>query len=486
MVVGEAPVTRDELRTRTMEGMRPLSRGTLAVLVAIPLILGIVGGGTITYWLGNQTNTPPAGGSAAFELTAYTAGFRGVGGNIDGQTNPILVAKLGDTVTITVTDGEPVRHNFVVDAFGVQSADVAAQGAKVVVTFTVNKEGTFVYYCVYHVGTMAGSLVVGSGDASKIGPAKPVASGDEFIGREPTDLPPPITRNVAATVNIYLEAKEVVSYLEQWSPAGTVNATYTYWTFNGKVPGPFFRVRVGDTVNVFFKNNETSRMEHSVDFHAVTGPGGGMAATKSMPGEENNFSFMALVPGLFVYHCASPHIPTHISNGMYGLILVEPSGGLPAVDHEFYVMQGDIYTKWPVHSAGHQEFDPVRLEEENPTYVVFNGRYQALTGAHALTAVVNDTIRIFFGVGGPNLISSFHVIGEIFDDVYNLGDLTDPPMHGVQTVLVPPGGAVVVDLGLEVPGNYLLVDHSLVRTLDKGSVGILSVTGPSNPTIFNP
>ena len=201
---------------------------------------------------------------------------------------------------------------------------------------------------------------------------------------------------------------------------------------------------------------------------------------------------MALVPGLYVYHCASAHIPTHISMGMYGLILVQPAQNLPTLDangkpiKEFYVMQGEIYTRWPVHTEGHQEFDPVALQDENPTYVVFNGAYRALTGAHALTASVNDTVRIYFGVGGPNLISSFHVIGEIFDRVWNLGDLTDPPMQGVQTVLVAPGGAVVVEFGLQVPGNYLLVDHSLVRTLDKGALGILAVTGPSNPTIFNP
>lgn len=149
-------------------------------------------------------------------------------------------------------------------------------------------------------------------------------------------------------------------------------------------------------------------------------------------------------------------------------------------------MQGDIYTKWPAGTEGHQEFDATRMVDENPTYVVFNGRFAALTGAHTLNASVNETVRIFFGVGGPNLISSFHVIGEIFDSVYNLGDLTSPPLRGVQTVMVPPGGAVVVDFGLEVPGTYLLVDHSLIRTIDKGSVGILTVTGPPDPAIFNP
>ena len=460
-----------------MHDSRPIGRGTLAVLTVIALLVGIGGGGFAVSWLRNPANPAPTGGTASFELTAFITGFRGVGGSIDGLTNPVLEVELGDTVTITVTNGEAIMHNLVIDGFSVRSADMMTLSTKAVVTFTADKEGTFAYLCAYHVSTMAGDLQVGSGDASKPGPAKPVDV--PYIGREPTDLPPPITRSVAATVDIYLEAKEVVAEIEP----GT---TYTYWTFNGQVPGPMFRVRVGDTVNVHFKNNASSLMEHSVDFHAVTGPGGGMASTMAMPGEETGFSFMALVPGLFVYHCASAHIPTHIANGMYGLILVEPAGGLPAVSREFYVMEGDMYTEWPVHTAGHQVFDPVKLEDEKPTYVVFNGRYQSLTGVHTLNASVNDTVRIFFGVGGPNLISSFHVIGEIFDVVYNLGGLTDPPLHGIQTVLVPPGGAVVVDFGLEVPGNYLLVDHSIVRAIDKGSVGILNVTGPSNPTIFNP
>jgi nitrite reductase (NO-forming) len=461
-----------------MDGMRTLSRGTLAVLVSIPLLLGIVGGGAVTLWLGDQVSPPSGSGSdLSFELRALTTGFVGVGGLIDGVKNPRLETGVGDTVTITITNGENIMHNLVVEGYGVQSADVHTLNEVASLSFVADQEGTFRYYCAYHISTMIGDLVVGAGSEDGPSNAQPVDVDD--IARSPTDLPPPTMRSAPATVDIYLEAKEVVAEIE----AGT---TFTYWTFNGKVPGPFFRVRVGDTVIVHFRNNESNTMMHSVDFHAVTGPGGGMAATESMPGEETGFSFKALVPGLFVYHCASAHIPSHISMGMYGLILVEPEGGLPAVDHEFYVMQGDIYTKWPAGTKGHQEFDAARLLDENPTYVVFNGRFAALTGGHTLNATVNDTLRIYFGVGGPNLISSFHVIGEIFDYVYNLGDLMSAPLQGVQTVLVPPGGAVVVDFAVQVPGNYLLVDHSLVRTIDKGSVGILRVDGPSDPTIFNP
>ncbi len=482
--LGQPPVTRDDLRSRTMQGLRPIGRGTLAFFVALSLMVGVVGGGAISMWLANQPTTPEGAADVFVDLTAYITGFKGVGGDLAGKANPTLNVKMGDRVTITITNGENMIHNFVIDTFGVRSADFATMNQKVTVTFTADKEGTFAYFCAYHISTMRGDLVVGNSPTVQIRPEK-LPLDVAYIARDPTDVPPPIGRTSPATVDVWLEAVEVNAEIEP----GT---SFTYWTFNGTVPGPFFRVRVNDTVVVHFRNANTSTMEHSVDFHSVTGPGGGMAATAAMPGETTGFSFKALVPGLYVYHCASPHIPTHIAMGMYGMILVEPEQGLPAVDaqgkpiKEFYVMQGELYTKWPVHTAGNQLFDPVGLVAESPTYVVFNGRWQALTGNHSLTASVNDTVRIFFGVGGPNLISSFHVIGEIFDRVYNLGGLSGPPMLGIQTVLVPPGGSVVVEFGLEVPGTFLLVDHSIVRTVDKGALGTLVVTGPANPGIFNP
>lgn len=335
------------------------------------------------------------------------------------------------------------------------------------------------------VGAIAGFLLAGVAGPTpaaagvpqqKPGPPRPVDV--EYIAREPTDLPPPLDRDNPATVEVQLEAREVVAEIED----GT---TFVYWTFNGKVPGPFLRVRVGDTVIVHFKNHTTSTMFHSVDFHAVTGPGGGAVYTQTPPGEEKSFQFMALHPGIYVYHCASPNISQHISKGLYGLILVEPEGGLPPVDREFYVMQGDFYTVWPAGTKGHQEFAPEKVALEQPTYVLFNGRYRGLTGDHALRAQVGETIRIYFGVGGPNLTSSFHVIGEIFDRVYNLGSLVSPPLQSVQTVLVPPGGAIAVDIHLDVPGDFILVDHALVRTTDKGALAILKVEGPENPEIFS-
>ncbi|HET7714630.1 MAG TPA: copper-containing nitrite reductase [Bauldia sp.] len=292
----------------------------------------------------------------------------------------------------------------------------------------------------------------------------------------PTDLPATVAGRDTQTVRVELDTIERVADLAD----GT---TYRYWTFNGQVPGPFVRVRVGDTVEVTLRNHEDSWMQHNVDFHAVTGPGGGGVATVADPGTEKGFTFKALNPGLYVYHCAVPMAAQHISNGMYGLILVEPEGGLPPVDHEFYVMQGELYTEEAFGQKGELTESYDKLMNEQPEYYVFNGAANALAGDNALHAKVGETVRIYFGVGGPNKTSSFHVIGEIFDNAYQLASLTTPPLTSVQTITVPPGGAAAVDFKVEVPGTYMLVDHALSRAA-RGLVGQLVVEGDENPEVF--
>ena len=297
------------------------------------------------------------------------------------------------------------------------------------------------------------------------------------IVRDPTDLPPPIRARPPQVVRVDLETVELKGQLDD-------KITYNFWTFNGKVPGPFVRVRVGDTVEVRLKNDEASLMYHSVDFHAATGPGGGAEFTQTEPGQEKVVTFKALIPGLFVYHCATPSVPHHITNGMYGLILVEPEGGLPQVDREFYVMQGELYTAKRFGMPGHQEMDYEKLISERPEYFLFNGAVGALTKSHPLRARPGETVRIFFGVGGPNFTSSFHVIGEIFDHVYEGASLGAMPITGVQTVSVPPGGATVVDFKIDRPGRYVLVDHALSR-IERGLAGYLVVDGPSDDDLMH-
>lgn len=295
------------------------------------------------------------------------------------------------------------------------------------------------------------------------------------IARDPNDVPPPITRTEPAHVELELTAKEVIA---EMAPGVYVN----YWTYNGTVPGPMFRVREGDTVTLTLHNDPSSIHHHNIDLHAVTGPGGGATVSMVAPGESATFTFKALNPGLFVYHCATPNVANHMTHGMYGLILVEPEEGMPAVDREFYVMQGEYYATGGIGRKGLQLFDAQAMLDGNPTYVTFNGRVNGL--AEHLQASTGETVRIYFGNGGVNLVSSFHVIGEIFDRVYPEASLTSAPHTDVQTTLVPAGGATVTEFALDVPGAFVLVDHALAR-VDKGAWGKLFVAGEEDKAIFN-
>ena len=290
------------------------------------------------------------------------------------------------------------------------------------------------------------------------------------------NVPPPITRNHVTKVIVNLEVIE--KEMEMMD-----GVKYNFWTFGGQVPGKFIRVREGDLVEFHLKNDPSSKLPHNIDLHAVTGPGGGAVSTFTAPGHETQFSFTVLNPGLFIYHCATAPVGMHIANGMYGLILVEPKEGLPKVDKEFYVCQGDFYTKGSYGESGLQPFDMEKALEENPDYVVFNGKVGALSGDNSLKAKVGETVRLFVGNGGPGLTSSFHVIGEIFDNVYPEGGST--LNHNVQTTLIPPGGSAITEFKLEVPGNFILVDHAIFRAFNKGALGILKVDGPENKTIYS-
>ena len=291
---------------------------------------------------------------------------------------------------------------------------------------------------------------------------------------------PPITRKVPATVIVELETKEVTGQLKH--PLTGEGVEYQFWTFGGTVPGPFIRVREGDTVEFHVKNDASSIQTHSIDIHAVNGPGGGANASQTEPGMNTAFQWLALNPGIFVYHCATAHIPTHIANGMYGLILVEPAKGLPKVDREYYIMQGDFYPAGNMGDKGLKELSMEKAQMEHPEFVLFN----ALSAGGKLEAKAGETVRMYVGNGGPNLISSFHIIGEIFDAVYPEGSMGTQPTRNIQTTLIPAAGATIVEFKVDVPGNYILVDHSLFRAIDKGCVAILSVTGKDDPKIFKP
>lgn len=290
------------------------------------------------------------------------------------------------------------------------------------------------------------------------------------------NVPPPITRNYPAKVVINMETQEKIMRMAD-------GVDYMFWTFGGQVPGQFMRIREGDEVEFNLSNSPDSKMPHNIDLHAVTGQGGGAASSFTAPGHTSKFSFKALNPGLYVYHCATAPVGMHIGNGMYGLILVEPKAGLPKVDREYYVMQGDFYTKGKYGEAGLQPFDMEKAIKEQPDYVVFNGSVGALNGDKAITAKVGERVRLFVGNGGPNMVSSFHVIGEIFDKVYVEGGKLENT--NVQTTLVPAGGSAITEFKVDVPGTFIIVDHSIFRAFNKGALGMLKVTGPEDKVIYS-
>ena len=292
----------------------------------------------------------------------------------------------------------------------------------------------------------------------------------------PPNVPTPVGRRKAKKLIVKMEILEKEGEM-------TDGVKYMYWTFGGTVPGSFIRTRVGDEVEFHLQNHPDNKLPHNIDMHAVTGPGGGAESSFVAPGHEKTFSFKTLNPGLYVYHCATAPVGMHIANGMYGLILVEPEGGLPPVDKEYYIMQGDFYTKGANGERGLQPFDMQKAVDEKADYVVFNGKVGALTGDNALTAKVGETVRLFVGNGGPGLVSSFHVIGEIFDRVHvEGGDLIN---ENVQTTLIPAGGAAMMEFKVEVPGTFILVDHSIFRAFNKGALGMLKVEGEKNKTLYS-
>ena len=447
----------------------------LAIVLAVATALGFAPHAIAQHSGHPATNVAPVA-DVTFTLRTEIADgalvFVGEAGAIKGQVNPDLRVPEGKVVQITLVNGDGALHDIAVPEFQAQSDQLVGKGSATTIVFRATKSGTFEYIC-----TLPGHKAAGMVGKLIVGDVQQTQSTAVDIAMDPSDVGGDSVGDRAPQHVTYdLLTTEVEGKLSDGS-------SYRYWTFDNKVPGPFLRIRVGDTVTVNLKNREDSVNIHSIDFHSVTGPGGGAAVTQVAPGQTKSFTFKALNPGVFVYHCATPMVAHHISNGMYGLILVEPEGGLPKVDKEFYVMQGELYTAQKHGSSGLQEFSLDKLLDEKPEHLMFNGSMDALTKTFKMEADVGDTVRIFFGVGGPNLTSSFHVIGEIFDRVYDLASLTSPPLKDVQTTLVPPGGATVVEFKVDYPGKYILVDHALSR-LEKGLAGFLHVNGEADPAIF--
>lgn len=475
----------------------PIAYAAAVLFVSAPLI-GSVGATVIAKSAaGKPSAAQPAAVQGAVHKIVLKTGMKDgkmVYLDARGTVNPTIQGKVGDTVEITVTSGEGAQHDIVIDGV-VKSPMFDGKSAPTKVTFKLAQSGKFTYYCSVpghrQIG-MEGLLeVTGPADAAAKVPAAPAttvlgaaspggaiapaSSKAVSIAMNPNDVPKPLGDRPPQLVKYAIETVELDGKLDD----GT---TFTYWTFAKKVPGPMLRVKEGDTVEVALTNNKGSKAVHSIDLHAATGGLGGGEHTQVAPGETKTITFKALNSGLYVYHCATPSVAHHISAGMYGLILVEPKGGLPKVDKEFYVMQGDLYTSHKFGTKGHHEYSHDKAGDELPTYYTFNGAVGALGKEHKMEVDVGQTVRVYFGVGGPNKVSSFHVIGEIFDKVYSEGS-TNTVKENVQTTLVPAGGATIVDFKVQHPGKYILVDHALSRA-GKGLAGILEVKGKADATVY--
>jgi nitrite reductase (NO-forming) len=436
---------------------------------------------------GNQPlAAPPAGLATNVTITASEFKF----------SPAKLQVEVGQKVALTFQNTGAVEHDVTIPSAGVSLPARAGQTASGEVTF--DKPGVFDFICSipgHKDAGMTGTLTVV--DPKAVGASAPVpglapahdmggmaSAASPDIKPLPANLKPlgapqvapPITRTEPAYVKFDLTTTKVTARLAD-------GVAYEYWTFNNTVPGPMLRVREGDTVEIDLGNAADAGVTHSIDLHAVIGPGGGAKVMQIAPGETGSFKFLATTPGVYVYHCATPMVAQHIASGMYGLIVVEPKNGLPKVDHEFYLMQGDFYLQGQRGDEGLRAFDLPKMLDERPDYVLFNGGVGSLTGDNAFKASVGESIRIFFGVGGPNLTSSFHVIGAIFDRVYPEGSLTSPPETNVQTTHVSSGGATAVEFTARVPGTYSIVDHSLGR-MEKGAAAQIVVDGPDQPDLI--
>jgi len=448
-------------------------------MVVVALLAGMLGGVIVS------NRSADDGNAITFTLSAKIDGFEGISveGNeegtyedFEGKVNPNLEVDPRDTVKIVIVSGDEYSHDIKIDEYYVQSELVSSEDSDLEeessIEFVADIQGEFSYYCTVPGHTkMMGKVIVG--EVEKPGPALDVDVSNIMVDWDVTGTGVG-SRTTPITHHIWLNTTEVVAELASPPYAPT---TFVYWTYNNTVPGPLLRVMLGDNVTIHLYNPAESTQQHSLDLHAVTGPGGGAGILRSEPGETTTFTFEAIHEGTFVYHCASEHIPSHISKGMYGAIVVEPVGGLPTVDVEIYLGQNEIYAHYSqadmnAYGGGHNTFDGAAVQHEDPTYVVFNGKYNGLA-VDTINLTEGMSARIFFTVGGPNIASNFHLIGEVWDRVYY--ETNANPMLDAETVIVAPGSALMIEMDFELRGMYILVDHALSRTFDKGCLGIIFV-----------
>ncbi|MDH3753209.1 MAG: plastocyanin/azurin family copper-binding protein [Acidimicrobiia bacterium] len=334
-------------------------------------------------------------------------------------------------------------------------------------------------------GDTSGSIIPELVPKAELAPAD---ADEQHLSYAP-DVPPPIERSDQRVFDVHLEVLEGVCPLDPEN-----NVSFDMWGYRVEgddevvcgSPGPILRGRVGDLARITLTNLLDNNNPHNIDFHAVTGQGGGAADLTVAPGETATIEVRLLYPGAFMYHCAFGDVPEHIAHGMYGMFIVDPEEPLPEAEHEWAVMQSEWYVTEP-DETGLVELDRDAMFAEEPSFVTFNGRTDALVGDNALRMQVGERARIYMVNEGLNLDSNWHPIGSHWDTVYPEA-ATHPVnnvIRGSQSTLVVAGGGTVTELIGQVPSTIILVDHALVRTFYKGAIGQVIVEGEANEEIFS-
>lgn len=394
-----------------------------------------------------------------------------------GVVVAVIAALMGFGTALSLANRDDMDRELVADAVDEQFDARAAE----LVDASSSQTGTA------QPATAASAAEFGSAlpELTPVNELQPVPESEVNVSYAP-NVPPASGRSTQAIVEVEFDIVEEVSVID---PAtGLEFETWGYRSVGDDnsvsigTPGPMVRARVGDVLRFKINNPAANASSHNVDFHAVTGQGGGAEASLVAPGESAVFEARMLYPGIFMYHCAAGDVPAHIAHGMYGGILVDPEIPLPPADREFYVVQSEYY--YTEGADGSVILDRQALTDEDPAAVVFNGTRGAIAGDNALQIDVGDRARFYFVNAGLNLDSNFHPIGSHWDAVWPEGATLNAPIRGSQTTLVPAGGGVVVDLLGQVPSNIILVDHALTRAFDKGAIGVVTVSGAENPEIF--
>jgi nitrite reductase (NO-forming) len=241
---------------------------------------------------------------------------------------------------------------------------------------------------------------------------------------------------------------------------------YQTWTFNGTLPGPVIHARVGQTIDVTLTNK--SGMGHSIDFHSALAPPD-VAYQTIAPGRSIHYSWVAKYPGVFLYHCGTPPVLMHISNGMYGAVVVDPKNGWPGGNEQSYVLvQSEFYTRPVSGLPGVYQGDMQKARRAMPDYVEWNGSAMQYM-RNPLRIAVNAPVHLFVVNAGPSHFSAFHVIGTIFDRAWTDGNPGNE-LHGLQTMSIAPGEGALVEFTVQQAGRYPFVTHSF-GDADLGAMG---------------